>query len=94
MDDAGDEHHVEQRAHRLDAVLLGGPAAALLDVVLDLCVRGVERVRVLLKGRAGRDRARRAEVRVLEKLGEQAGGLEVRPRALEPVVEELGGLIW
>ena len=92
MDDAGDEHDVEQGAHRLDAVLLDGPRAALVDVVAKLLVRGGELVLLLLEGRGRGERGCRAEVRVLEVLGEQARGLEVLPGALEPGVVELGRL--
>ena len=101
MTPEGGEHHVEQGAHRLDAVLLGGPGAALLDELDELLVRVVELIEVihgldpdvlpgLLEGRVRGDGAPSAQVRVLEVLSEQARGLEVLPGALEPVVVKVG----
>ena len=91
VDHTSDHHHVEQGFDRLDAVLLGGPGAALGDVLDELLVCLVELAVLLLEGRVRVSRARNAKVRVLEVLREQAGGLQVLPGALEPVVVELGG---
>ena len=92
VDHTSDHHHVEQGADRLDAVLLGGPGATLGDVLGDLVVCRVKlALLVLLEGRVRGGRARNAKVRLLEVLREQAGGLQVLPGALEPLVVELGG---
>ena len=91
MDHTSDHHHVEQGAHRLDAVLPGGPGAALGDVLGDLVVRLVKLALLILERRVRVKRARNAKVRLLEVLREQAGGLQLLPGALEPVVIELGG---
>mmetsp|Transcript_34686 Transcript_34686/g.81899 ORF Transcript_34686/g.81899 Transcript_34686/m.81899 type:complete len:501 (+) Transcript_34686:163-1665(+) len=91
VNDAGDEHNVEQGADRLDAVLLGRPCAALVDVLAKLLLRGGHLLRFRLEGRSGGDCARSAKVGVLEELREQAGALEVLPGALEPGLEELRG---
>ena len=92
VDHTSDHHHVEQGADRLDAVLLGGPGATVGDVLGDLVVCRVKlALLVLLEGRVRGGRARNAKVRLLEVLREQAGGLQVLPGALEPLVVELGG---
>ena len=92
VDNASDHHHVEQGAHRLDAVLPGGPGAARGDVLGDLVVCLVKlALLIALEGRVRVSRARNAKVRLLEVLREQAGGLQVLPGALEPLVVELGG---
>ena len=103
VDDAGGEHHVEQGAHRLDAILLGGPGAARLDEFRELLVRVLELVEVihgldpdvcpgLFEGRVRGEGAPSAQVCVLEVLREQARGLKLLPGALEPGVVELGRL--
>ena len=91
MDHTSDHHHVEQGAHRLDAVRRGGPGAALGDVLGDLVVRLVKLALLILERRVRVKRARNAKVRLLEVLREQAGGLQVLPGALEPRLVELGG---
>ena len=90
MNNTSDHHHIEQRADRLDAVLLGRPGATFAEIVDELLVRLVELALFLLEGRGRGDSARNAEVRLLEVLRKQARGLEVLPGALEPVVVKLG----
>jgi hypothetical protein len=91
VDHTSDHHHVEQGVDRLDAVLRGGPGVALGDVLGDLVVRLVKLALLILERRVRVKRARNAKVRLLEVLREQAGGLQVLPGALEPLLVELRG---
>ena len=62
VDHTSHHHHVEQGADRLDAVLLGGPGAALGDVLGDVVVCLVKLALLILEGRVRGSCARNAKV--------------------------------